>query len=577
MFRKIYLQLKQKFLYLTISRNRLFDRKYYLAQNPDVARSGMDPVEHYICFGWREQRNPSTLFNTKYYLDTYTDVKSSGMNPLYHYLRFGKSEKRDVLPYPGYSISQTKLLDMIRKYNAQKARRKARVVVYTAIIGGYDDFAEPEYVTDDWDYVCFSDIDIPGGHIYEIHRPDCVYADPARVVRYLKTQPHKLFQDYEYSVWIDANIKIRGPHLERCVKDCMKRDVKYMGLPHPEKREGIFAELAACINLNKDDLYIMTAQVMRYVDEGFPRTSQMLAGGLLIRKHCDAAIVNLGESWWSEIVKGSLRDQLSLNYVLWKHGLKYEILPGVENIRKHSDFSMVPHKKTCALIANKHIKVNYFDLGLCDGEEMEWMTDSILPSLQISNYRAYGFEPFPAFYDKLKSKFAHNDKITLIKKAVADKNGTTNLYLSWQSKEGHSIFESKFNVAKNNFEQVECAAFSDWLKENVPDFAESFNILRFNIEGAEWYLMNDLASHDMIKNIDVFCGHGDDVKKIGEYKDRVNEYYELLKRHNVKIQLFCSIHPETQEPLKQLIQSKLALKAKKQKDKMRRADAGTAI
>ncbi len=119
---------------------------------------------------------------------------------------------------------------------------------------------------------------------------------------------------------------------------------------------------------------------------------------------------------------------------------------------------------------------------------------------------------------------------------------------------------TKNNVSKDTFETVETILFSDWLREKVPDFAESFNILRFNIEGAEWHLINDLAKNDMIKNIDIFCGHGDDVKKIGEYKDKVDEYYETLKRHNIKIALFCSIYPETQEPLKEIIQSKLALK-----------------
>jgi len=69
-----------------------------------------------------------------------------------------------------------------------------------------------------------------------------------------------------------------------------------------------------------------------------------------------------------------------------------------------------------------------------------------------------------------------------------------------------------------------------------------------------------LVKNDMIKNIDIFCGHGDDVKKIGEYKDNVDEYYKTLKRHNIKILLFCSIYPETKEPLKKLIQTKLALK-----------------
>jgi FkbM family methyltransferase len=206
------------------------------------------------------------------------------------------------------------------------------------------------------------------------------------------------------------------------------------------------------------------------------------------------------------------------------------------------------------------MKINYFDMGLCDGEELQWMVDSILPSLGIENYRAYGFEACRAFYNKLRPKFAHYDRVMLVNRAISNRNGAGRLYYSWESKEGHSIFDTKCNVDKDKFETVECVLFSDWLKETVPDFAESFNILRFNIEGAEWHLIDDLVKNDLAKHIDIFCGHGDDVKKIGDYKNRVNEYYELLKRHHINILSFCSICPETQKPLTNVIRDKLALK-----------------
>jgi FkbM family methyltransferase len=208
----------------------------------------------------------------------------------------------------------------------------------------------------------------------------------------------------------------------------------------------------------------------------------------------------------------------------------------------------------------EQMKVNYFDIGLCDGQEMEWAVGSIFPSIGIEDYHAYGFEPCQAFYEKLKSKFDRYDKITLIKKAISDKNGIAKLYYSFQSKEGHSIFDTKYNVSKDKFETVETVLFSDWLKENVPDFAKSFNILRFNIEGAEWRLINDLVKNDLIKNIDVFCGDGDDVQKIGEYKDKKDEYRKTLKKHNIKILPFCSIWPTTREVIKKTIQIELSLK-----------------
>src|SRR5262249_56153993 len=34
------------------------DRAWYLQRNPEVARAGLDPVEHYLRYGWHEGRDP---------------------------------------------------------------------------------------------------------------------------------------------------------------------------------------------------------------------------------------------------------------------------------------------------------------------------------------------------------------------------------------------------------------------------------------------------------------------------------------------------------------------------------------
>ncbi len=72
----------------------LFDEKWYLEKNPDVAASRMDAYRHYLCHGATEGRNPSSRFDSRWYLDIYPDVRRSGMNPLVHYLRFGQFEGR---------------------------------------------------------------------------------------------------------------------------------------------------------------------------------------------------------------------------------------------------------------------------------------------------------------------------------------------------------------------------------------------------------------------------------------------------------------------------------------------------
>lgn len=79
-----------------IKRSGLFDEEFYLSMYEDVKLNNMNPIEHYLIFGWKEGRYPSLKFDTKFYLDYYTDVRNSGMNPLLHYIIYGRKEGRDT-------------------------------------------------------------------------------------------------------------------------------------------------------------------------------------------------------------------------------------------------------------------------------------------------------------------------------------------------------------------------------------------------------------------------------------------------------------------------------------------------
>ena len=75
-----------------IKKSGLFDSEYYLAKNEDVKKAKMDPIKHYLKFGWKEGRNPSAEFNTNEYLKKRTDVRIAGICPIVHYIQFGKFE-----------------------------------------------------------------------------------------------------------------------------------------------------------------------------------------------------------------------------------------------------------------------------------------------------------------------------------------------------------------------------------------------------------------------------------------------------------------------------------------------------
>ena len=79
--------------YNLIKKSDLFDNEYYLANNEDVKKANMNPIKHYLKFGWKEGRNPSAEFDGNEYLNKRPDVRVAGICPLVHYIKFGKDEK----------------------------------------------------------------------------------------------------------------------------------------------------------------------------------------------------------------------------------------------------------------------------------------------------------------------------------------------------------------------------------------------------------------------------------------------------------------------------------------------------
>ncbi len=70
-----------------IENSGLFDRTWYLQQYADVAKSGMNPAEHYLLFGMAEMRNPGPGFNTASYLRQHPELLRSKVNPIIHYVK----------------------------------------------------------------------------------------------------------------------------------------------------------------------------------------------------------------------------------------------------------------------------------------------------------------------------------------------------------------------------------------------------------------------------------------------------------------------------------------------------------
>ncbi|MBC9009418.1 hypothetical protein HXX79_11910, partial [Acetobacter tropicalis] len=62
----------------TIIESKKFDYEYYTSENPDVETSGLDPIVHYVLFGYKENKNPNENFNTKIYYNLYKNTLGNG-------------------------------------------------------------------------------------------------------------------------------------------------------------------------------------------------------------------------------------------------------------------------------------------------------------------------------------------------------------------------------------------------------------------------------------------------------------------------------------------------------------------
>ena len=76
----------------------VFDRQWYLTTYPDVAASGMEPIEHFIAHGDAELRKPNQLFSPMWYYDAYLKNNSKQQGPFQHYMMLGR--QKGLIPNP---------------------------------------------------------------------------------------------------------------------------------------------------------------------------------------------------------------------------------------------------------------------------------------------------------------------------------------------------------------------------------------------------------------------------------------------------------------------------------------------
>jgi ADP-heptose:LPS heptosyltransferase len=78
-----------------VSESGLLDAAWYVMRYPEVGKSGLTPLDHFLIYGAKQGKSPGPDFDTEWYLRAYPDVAQAvGLNPLVHYILHGRSEGR---------------------------------------------------------------------------------------------------------------------------------------------------------------------------------------------------------------------------------------------------------------------------------------------------------------------------------------------------------------------------------------------------------------------------------------------------------------------------------------------------
>jgi hypothetical protein len=162
---------------------------------------------------------------------------------------------------------------------------------------------------------------------------------PRLTARWLKVHPHLALPMYDVSAWVDAAFQIdafRAVDMEALLGP---NDIACF--THPE-RNCAYAEAEAVRRLRLESDESVDRVVARLRAEGMPPESGLFASGVVLRRHASTDVANAMDDWWQYIEHGSIRDQLSINHVIRRRGLRCAVI--TESIWSNPWMHWVSHR-----------------------------------------------------------------------------------------------------------------------------------------------------------------------------------------------------------------------------------------
>ena len=219
-----------------------------------------------------------------------------------------------------------------------------KVVIYTCITGNYDDIQEPLYVNDSYSYFLFTNNKNLKSKIWNV-----VYIDEPQIKdnillnRYIKLHPHKFLKGFDFSIYIDGNIRLVSD-----IGVYVSFAINKLGLSMHKHRERncLYDEAEILKIYGKGNKDYINKQISQYKIKGFPRNFGLLEANLIIVDLKNRNSIKILNEWWEDFFyMKSYRDQLSLPYILWKNNYTIDDVGIIgNNIYQNSKLQIVDHR-----------------------------------------------------------------------------------------------------------------------------------------------------------------------------------------------------------------------------------------
>ena len=147
----------------------------------------------------------------------------------------------------------------------------------------------------------------------------------------------------------------------------------------------------------------------------------------------------------------------------------------------------------------------------------------------------YAFEPNPHAFKVLEEKFKNDHNVHCVNKGALDRNTKMPLYMHENSdqdevywSQGTSLLDFKGNVNKEKFVEVELIDLSEFIEK----LGQRVKLLKMDVEGVEYEILNKLIETNVYKLIDLILVETHE-KKITELRDKHEALIEKIKNENI--------------------------------------------